>query len=170
MEVRCLFGAIALWSECEWKFAVRPAIDSNGFEGIVSQAKLMKFRTSVPGYPRLSMIHRGLSAGELSKARIGRRLFHILALSLPAFSVAAQLPGAPSTADDSNSILWTIVALAVVGGFTWFIFRSGSKCSACGKRHALEPTWEKNDRGEEQWRCRNCGDISWKEDAFRKKN
>jgi uncharacterized protein with PIN domain len=72
-------------------------------------------------------------------------------------------------ADESGGTLLTLVALAVMVAFTWFIFRSGSRCPSCGKRHALEPTWEKNDRGDEQWRCRNCGHISWKEDPFRDK-
>jgi uncharacterized protein with PIN domain len=71
--------------------------------------------------------------------------------------------------NDLNGFLWSIAAFLVAGGFTWFIFRSGNKCSACGKRHALVPTWEMNNRGEEQWRCSHCGNISWKEDPFRKK-
>lgn len=103
------------------------------------------------------------------KTLFGRRPISALALGTFTFSASAQLLNGPPSAGDSKGFLWTVVALAAVVGFTWFIFRTGSRCEACGKRHALEPTWEKNDRGDEQWRCRHCGNISWKEDPFRNK-
>jgi len=110
-----------------------------------------------------------LSFARSTGAGWGRRLAYGLALGFLVSPASAQLLTPPSSTDGSDGILWSLVALVVMGGFTWFIFRSGSRCSACGKRHALEPTWEKNDRGDEQWRCRHCGNISWKEDPFRDK-
>lgn len=99
---------------------------------------------------------------------IGRFASRLLTLALPWAPASAQTFGPPVPGSGSHSILWSLVAFAAVGGFAWYIFRSGNRCSACGRRHALEPTWEKNDDGDEQWRCRHCGDITWKSDPFRR--